>query len=115
MRRRTVRSIAAFAILAGASSLCSASISEYMLARYAGYTIVGSFTITGWYDTGSEGKKGDSFEGCNYGRVIVLDNSKTLTCAGYSYHYAYRPDALVLVRNGNFKMIVETEEFDMNH
>jgi hypothetical protein len=79
----------------------------------AGYTIVGVFTITGYKDEDGTGK--NQFDGCQYGRTIIFDDSKILTCAGYAYHYAYRPEALVLVKGGNFKMLVEGEIFDMQN
>lgn len=82
------------------------------LSRFVGYTIAGSFTITGWQD--GNGKRGDSFEGCEFDRVIILDDSKTLRCATYSYSYSYRPTAVVLVKGASFKMIVGNDIYDMN-
>jgi hypothetical protein len=74
----------------------------------------GVFTITGWRDTDGTGEDG-AFKGCTFRRVIVLDNNKGLTCAGYGYQYAYRPDAVVLVKDGMFKMLVEGEVYDMQN
>ena len=82
------------------------------LSKFVGYTIAGSFTITGWQDR--NGKRGDSFEGCEFDRVIILDDSKTLRCATYSYSYSYRPTAVVLVKGTSFKMIVGSDIYDMN-
>jgi hypothetical protein len=84
------------------------------LRPYVGYTIVGVFTITGWRDKDGTGEDG-AFKGCQFGRVVVLDNDKALTCAGYGYQYAYRPDAVVLARGGMFKMVVEGDVYDMQH
>lgn len=92
-----------------------ADISVSNLARLAGYTIVGTMTITGWQDTDGEKKKGDSFEGCSYGRVIIFDNNKVLKCTGYSYLYAYRPSALILVKGTSFVMFVDNEQFEMRN
>lgn len=83
------------------------------LARYVGYTIVAVLPVTGFVD--SSGKRGDSFEGCEYGRVIVFEGDKALTCTGYGYSYAYRPTALVLSRGGVFKMIVDGNAYDMRN
>ena len=83
------------------------------LGRFVGYTIVASKTITGWYDP-DESKKGDSFEGCNYNRVIVFDDNKILTCAEYGYQYAYRPTAIILFNGTNFKMLVGDDVYDMS-
>jgi hypothetical protein len=38
------------------------------------------------------------YTGYKFGRVIVLATNHALTCAGYGYQYAYRPDALILVK-----------------
>ena len=48
------------------------------LADFVGYTITAALTITGWQD--EHGKRGDSFEGCDYGRVIIFDNNRILHC-----------------------------------
>jgi hypothetical protein len=82
-----------------------------VLRRFEGYTVLGVMTITGWQDP--NGKKGDSFEGCEYDRIIVFNDSKVLACAGYSYSYGYRPEAAILVRGGTFKMIVGDQVYDM--
>lgn len=82
-----------------------------VLRNFVGYTVLASMTITGWQD--AKGKRGDSFEGCDYDRVIVFDDSKVLTCTGYSYSYSYRPDAVILVKGSSFKMIVGSEVYDM--
>jgi hypothetical protein len=82
------------------------------MRQYVGYTIVAVVTITGWRDKDGTGEDG-AFKGCNYGRIIVFEGNKALTCAGYGYQYAYRPDAVILVNGGNFKMLVEGEVYDM--
>lgn len=79
---------------------------------YVGYTIVAVMTITGWRDEDGTGKDG-AFEGCKYGRTIIFEGSKALQCSGYGYQYAYRPEAVILARNGIYKMLVESEAYDM--
>jgi hypothetical protein len=81
------------------------------LGEYVGYTIVAKKTIVRYVDKDGNGK--DSFEGCNYGRKIIFEDQTYLTCASYGYHYAYRPEALLLVRNGSWIMLVDDESFDM--
>lgn len=81
------------------------------LRRLIGYTIIDSKTIAGWYD--EDGKKGDSFEGCDYGRTIVFTDNHVLTCAEYGYHYSYRPMAIILAKGSSYKMIVDDEIYDM--
>jgi len=85
---------------------------DFELMNLVGYTIIGNKKITGWYD--NNGKRGDSFEGCDYNRVIVFDNNKVLTCRGYRYHYAYRPTAIILSNGYSFKMIVGDDVYDMS-
>jgi hypothetical protein len=79
--------------------------------KYVGYTIIHAGEITGWRD--GDGKKGDAFEGCNFGRVLIIDYQKQVTCDGYGYQYSYHPTAIFLSRNGSMKMIVEGDEYDI--
>jgi hypothetical protein len=51
-----------------------------------GYTIVAASTV-----------KGD-FEGCDYDKLIGLDNGMIFECSEYNYSYAYRPTAIVFAR-----------------
>jgi hypothetical protein len=83
------------------------------IGRYVGWTIAAKKTITGYID--ENGKRESQFNGCNYNWKIIFDDSTYLTCEGYSYHYAYRPDAVLLVRNNSWTMLVENEAFDMKN
>lgn len=84
-----------------------------------GYTIVDSKTIVSWYD--DDEREENSFHGCSYGRVIIFQDSTSLTCAEYGYMYAYRPTAVILVKEFKYqeksfydiKMVVEDEVYDM--
>ena len=82
------------------------------LSYLEGYTIVASSKIDSWVDQDG-GKSGDSFEGCDYGRVIIFANGKRLTCRTYGYTYAYRPTAIILSNGSSFKMIVRDRVYDM--
>jgi hypothetical protein len=82
------------------------------LRRYVGYTIVHIGQITGWRDENNN-KKGDAFEGCEYGRVLMVDYSKQVTCIGYGYQYSYHPTAIFLSKSGSMKMIVDGYEYDI--
>ena len=82
------------------------------LADYIGYTIAAKKTVVGWVDDDGE-KKGDSFEGCQHGRIIIFDDRTYLKCGGYGYQYAYRPEAVLLIRSGQIVMIVEDDAYDM--
>ncbi len=85
---------------------------ESQLRRLKGYTLVDVVIITGWID--KDGKRKDGFEGCEYGRIIILDYSKSLRCNSYGYQYAYNPDAFIFVKGSDFKMIVEGDSYDMS-
>ncbi len=94
-----------------ASSFAHANITDD-LDDFVGYTIIASKTIEGYQD--KNGKKDDSFEGCDYDRLIIFSDDKILICAGYSYHYAYRPKAIILSNGSSFKMIVGDDVYDMH-
>ena len=81
------------------------------LSRLEGYTIVLATYIKGYQD--EDGKKEDSFNGCNFGRTIIFDNNKVLTCSSYSYTYSYHPSAVIFVKGADFKMLVGNELYDM--
>jgi len=81
------------------------------LRRLEGYTIVLVTYVAGYVD--KDGKRSDSFEGCDYDRVIIFDNDKVLKCATYSYTYSYHPSAVIFVKGGDFKMLVGDELYDM--
>lgn len=68
-------------------------------------------TVTGYQD--QNGKRGDDFEGCDWDRKIILDDSKTLTCATYSYSYSYRPQAVILSNGSDWKMLVGDRVYNM--
>jgi len=81
-----------------------ADISEADLEQLKGYTILGSFTITGFRD--ANGEKSDSFEGCEFGRRIILNDSYSVVCSEYRYQYAYRPKAIIFGDGRGLRMLV---------
>jgi hypothetical protein len=81
------------------------------LSSYVGYTIIKVGHITGWQD--ENGKKGDSFEGCEYGRRLFIDYTLQVTCSTYRYHYAYRPQAVFLSNQSRIVMILDDEDYDV--
>jgi len=81
------------------------------LSRLEGYTIVKAGTITGWRN--SDGKRGDDFEGCDYGRKLFIDDSLQVTCSDYFYEYAYRPTAVFLLRGSVLKMVIGNDIHDV--
>ena len=66
---------------------------------YIGWEIIYSGQVTGYID--DNGREIDEFEGCEHGRVLIVDYSRSGTCAEYRYSYAYRPDIVVL-SNGDW-------------
>lgn len=107
--RKLMKYLPAFVLSLFATNLMADTADD--LSDFVGYTIIGSFTVTGWRDP--NGKEGDSFEGCEYDRVIILDDRKILRCATYSYSYSYRPKAVVLSDGSSLKMIVGDNVYDM--
>lgn len=86
------------------STVASADITMDELGALKGYTVLGVYQITGWHDT--DGKKGDSYEGCIYGRVLILNYQFAITCTGYWYEYAFQPKVVVLSSGNSLKMVV---------
>jgi hypothetical protein len=111
-RTRYVSAIAVASLVVSVPSHADMSASD--LRDYVGYTIVAVLTITGFRDEDGTGKDG-AFEGCKNGRTIIFEGNQALKCDGYNYQYAYRPDAVILARNGSWKMIVENETYEMQH
>lgn len=85
-----------------------------------GWTIIDVKTIEGYKD--EKGKMVDSFEGCDYDRKIFFTDNSYVICRTYSYHYTYRPKAVLLGKtieyNGKsfktYRMIVDGNEYDIN-
>ena len=82
------------------------------LDRVIGYTLVAKKTVVAFIQ---DDKREDSFSGCEFGRVLVFDDNTGVRCTGYSYNYAYRPDAYIFVNSTLIKMCVEGEWFDVAH
>jgi hypothetical protein len=100
-------------LVAAGLLVCSVPAFAVNLSHYVGYTIVAVKTIKGYVTEDGEFKT--SFEGCQYGRKIVFDDNTYLTCNEYGYQYAYRPDAVLLARNGTWAMVVEGDSYDMRN
>lgn len=102
------------------------STSLYLHAGFAsaiensiGWIILDSKTIDGYKN--EEGEKEDSFEGCDYERIIYFRDGTTVTCNLYGYQYAYAPTAIILGKSITYegkeitmlKMIVEGVEYNL--
>ena len=83
---------------------------EMDVSDYVGWSIVFSGTVTGYID--DDGKEDDSFEGCEYGRRLIIDYDKAVTCTEYSYSYSYRPDIVVLKSSyGSFEACIDGDMY----
>jgi hypothetical protein len=97
------------ACLAGSSSSAIADSTMRQLRKFEGYTVIAVTAVDG------------EFQGCDFGRVIKLQNGNVFKCSSYGYTYAYSPDAAVFAKVISFqgksiatvKLLVEGEIFDM--
>ncbi len=108
MNAKTVASMAILALVLAttAEAGCEVDVSDYV-----GWRIIYSGTVTGYMD--ENGKKEDDFEGCEYGRILIVDYSKKVTCAGYSYAYAFHPDIVVLSKGHSLQACIDNEMYDI--
>jgi hypothetical protein len=104
-----VRRYVALLILLSAPVALGSDLS--LFRRYAGYTILGIKTIDSYVDKDGTGKK--QFDGCTFDRSIVFDDGTYAVCSEYGYQYAYRPDALLLVKNQQLVMLVDGTAYSM--
>jgi hypothetical protein len=81
------------------------------ISKYVGWTIVYSGTVTGYVK--DDGSNEDSFEGCQYGRVLIIDYNKAVTCQEYNYSYAYRPDIVIISNRTSMKACIDDEIYDV--
>lgn len=81
-------------------------------SRYVGWTIIYSGTVTGYID--EHGRHESAFEGCEYGRVLIVDYNKQVTCQTYSYSYSYRPDIVVLKNGSRLEACIDDEVYDID-
>ena len=91
-----------------ASAKCSADLS-----RYVGWTIIYSGTVTGYIT--DEGEEDSSFNGCEYGRRLIVDYTKQVTCQTYSYSYAYHPDILILDNGSSREACIDGDMYAISN
>ena len=101
-------------VLAGLAMVVSGSAHascEIDIADYVGWKIIYSGTVTGYID--DDGKEEDNFEGCEYGRVIIVDYHKQVICEEYGYSYAYHPDIVVMSNGHSRKACIDDDIYDV--
>ncbi len=56
------------------------------------------------------------FNGCDYDKHYKLDNGSIFECKAYNYSYHYHPEFFVLknIKYGDYKYIIDDEEYDGN-
>lgn len=84
---------------------------EVDVSDYVGWQIIHSGTVTGYID--DNGVEQDSFEGCEWGRRLIIDYSLAVTCATYNYTYSYHPDIVVLSNGSSLAACIEDEMYDV--
>ena len=81
------------------------------LKPLVGWSVVHAGTVTGFVT--KDGEKKDSFEGCEYGRKLIIDYRYVVTCQTYSYSYAFHPDAVLLVKGSSYKLVVDNDVYEV--
>lgn len=105
--KRIRLSVLALTIMSAQSAIaCEVDISDYV-----GWKIIYSGTVTGYID--ENGEEQDNFKGCKYGRVLIIDYHKEVTCTEYSYSYAYRPDIVILSDGSSLEACIDDDIYDV--
>jgi len=84
---------------------------EIDVSDYVGYSIIFSGTVTGFIN--DDGQEEDSFEGCEHGRVLIVDYNKSVVCSEYSYAYAYHPDIVILANDYSWVACIDDDMYDI--
>lgn len=96
------------ALMLGASS--TAAHADCDLGEVVGWTLLAEKTVDGFIESG---KKDDSYEGCDFDRIITFSDGTGLRCTGYHYTYSYRPQAYIFGDGHFFKACIEDEWVDL--
>lgn len=85
---------------------------EVDISGYVGWQIIYSGNVTGYID--ENGVERDDFEGCELGRVLIIDYSKSVTCAEYSYSYSYYPGVVIMSNGISMAACIDGDMYDVN-
>jgi len=97
--------IATAALLTGASARAECDLGEVV-----GWTLIAEKTVEGYVE---DGKKEDSYEGCDYDRVLIFTDDTAVRCAEYHYSYAYRPEAYIFSDGTLLKACIDDDMIDL--
>jgi len=84
---------------------------EMDVTDYVGYQIVYSGTVTGYIN--DEGLEEEDFEGCDFGRKLIIDYNQTVTCADYGYSYSYLPDIVILSNGSSNVACIDDDTYNL--
>lgn len=108
-----MKKIALLVLAALVASTTQAGLLEDELVGYEGYQIDSVKTIIGWHDTTGTRRRGDMFEGCMPGRVIIFEGNVSLKCNTVWVYIYVRPSAVILSNGALVAMIVEGHIYPM--
>jgi len=100
-----------FALTTGLLPYSSHARCEIDISDYVGWQVIYSGTVTGYVD--EHGEEQDHFEGCEYDRLLIVDYSRTVVCAGYAYAYAYHPDIVIISNGVSLEACINNEMYDI--
>lgn len=124
MRKTTILALAAIGLLSTAQPMSAmeimpatleaglqrTSLSENDIERiareYPEAKVIWQGRITGYKDPDKRPVQ-DDFEGCDWDRLIFLDDRYQVTCKRYHYHYRYRPEAVLLKTDFSYYLYVD--------
>jgi hypothetical protein len=89
----------------GANAKCN-------FAPFVGWTIVYGGIVTGYID--ERGEMQDHFEGCDWGRVLILDLSKSITCRSATATYSYYPPIVIIANATQMKACIDDRMVDVS-
>lgn len=91
--------------MAGAAVSCEVDVS-----RYVGWEILSAGRVTGYVD--DDGTTVDNyFKGCDYGRALIIDGRRSVTCRSFSYSYSYRPQIVILRDGFNWEACIDDKMY----
>lgn len=108
---RSARAFVGATVFCVAVSLAGPARADCDLDDIVGFTLIAKKTIDGWIQNG---KRGDSFEGCEYDRIIAFTDGTGVACRTYSYSYSYRPTAYIFADGSSMKMCVGSSFYSVS-